>query len=323
MYAIRHLTRFRYSAPVTESAMEVRMQPRRDKWQHCLSFELTTDPVTRITASRDYLGNIVHHFDLLRPHTELTITAQALVTTTAAAPTTTLDPAAWHELDALANEGDNVEMLIPSHFARPTPLLHEFARELEITRRADPLTVLHEIGRKLHATLRYAPNSTAVDSPIDVALAQREGVCQDYAHIMIALVRELGIPCRYVSGYLYHSRADHSNAAPDATHAWVEALLPELGWVGFDPTNNTIIGERHIRVAIGRDYADVPPTRGVFKGQADTELGVAVQVRLADSRAVDDELLLVMKPLSPPKQGGAQPEQQQQGSLRQRSMGIL
>lgn len=312
-YAIRHITRFRYSQPISESVMEVRMQPRRDDMQHCLSFELTTEPATRITASRDYLGNIVHHFDVLRPHTELTITAQALVTTTLAPPPiAALDDNAWAELDALVNAGDEVEMLIPSHFARPTVLLHELSRELGIARRADPLSLLHEITAKLHAALQYTPRSTQVDSPIDVALHQRQGVCQDYAHIMIALVRELGIPCRYVSGYLHHRRDDTSQAAPDATHAWVEALLPQLGWVGFDPTNNLAVGDRHIRVAVGRDYADVPPTRGVFKGQADTELGVAVQVRLADEQTVDDELLLVMKPLSPPKEAGAQPEQQQQ-----------
>jgi transglutaminase-like putative cysteine protease len=280
-----------------------------------LSFELTTTPVTRITASRDYLGNIVHHFDVLRPHTELTITAQAVVTTLAAPPLTTLGPDAWAELDTLVNEGDYVDMLIPSHFARPTQLLHEFARELELTHRADPLSVLNDICQKLHHALTYTPQSTQVDSPIDVALTQRHGVCQDYAHIMIALVRELGIPCRYVSGYLYHRRDEHVHTAPDATHAWIEALLPQLGWVGFDPTNNTPVSDRHIRVAIGRDYADVPPTRGVFKGQADTELGVAVQVLLADEQTVDDELLLVLKPLSPPQQVGEQPEQQQQAAM--------
>ncbi len=316
MYLVRHITRFRYSQPVSESVMEVRMQPRRDEAQHCLAFELTTNPTARITASRDYLGNIVHHFDILQPHTQLTITAQALVTTMAAPPRTPLGPGAWGELDALANAGDYVQMLIPSHFARPTPLLREFVHELEIARRDDPLTLLDEISEKLHHALTYTPQSTRVDSPIDVALRQRQGVCQDYTHIMIALVRELGIPCRYVSGYLYHRRDDRSNAAPDATHAWVEALLPQLVWVGFDPTNNTPVGERHIRVAIGRDYADVPPTRGIFKGQADTELGVAVQVRLADEQPVDDELLLVMKPLSPPEHAGEQPEQQQQSARR-------
>lgn len=323
MYSIRHITRFRYSAPVSESVMEVRMQPRRDDAQHCLSFELTTEPVARITASRDYLGNIVHHFDVLRPHTELTITAQSLVTTTATPPAATaLDTSDWAELDALINEGDYVEMLIPSHFARPTMLLHELAREWSLTRRDDPLSVLHEISGRIHDTFTYTPQSTQVDSPIDVALHQRRGVCQDYAHVMIALVRELGIPCRYVSGYLYHHRDDQSNAAPDATHAWVEALLPQLGWVGFDPTNNTAVSDRHIRVAVGRDYADVPPTRGVFKGQADTELGVAVQVKLADEQPVDDELLLVMKPLSPPQHTGEQPEQQQQRHIAHRAGAI-
>ena len=312
MYSVRHLTRFRYSAPVSESVMEVRMQPRRDEHQHCLSFELTTEPTTRITASRDYLGNIVHHFDVLALHGELLVTAQALVTTTPAPPLAPLGPHSWIALDELANEGDYVEMLIPSQFAQPTALLRAFTRELEITRRDDPLTVLYDITAKLHGALTYTPNSTSVDSPIDVALQQRSGVCQDYAHIMLALVRELGIPCRYVSGYLYHQRDDTSSVAADATHAWVEALLPGLGWVGFDPTNNTPVADRHIKVAIGRDYADVPPTRGVFKGQADTELGVAVQVRLADEQAVDDELLLVMKPLSPPAHAGEQPEQQQQ-----------
>jgi transglutaminase-like putative cysteine protease len=312
MYSIRHVTRFRYSAPITESVMEVRMQPRRDEAQHCLSFELMTDPATRTTVSRDYLGNIVHHFDVLRAHTELTITAQALVTTTAAPIAATLGPNAWDELDALIDQGDYVEMLIPSHFAQPTARLHDLAHELAIGRRDDPLSLLHEITARIHDTFEYTPQSTRVDSPIDVALAQRRGVCQDYAHIMIALARELGIPCRYVSGYLYHRRDDRSSGAADATHAWVEALLPGLGWVGFDPTNNTPVAERHIRVAVGRDYADVPPTRGVFKGQADTELGVAVQVRLADEQAVDDELLLVMKPLSPPTHAGEQPEQQQQ-----------
>jgi transglutaminase-like putative cysteine protease len=105
-------------------------------------------------------------------------------------------------------------------------------------------------------------------------------VCQDFAHIMIALVRRLGVPCRYVSGYLFHRVEDHDRSSDGATHAWIEALLPDLGWVGFDPTNNLIAGERHVRVAIGRDYFDVPPTRGVYQGVSAVraELGVAVTV---------------------------------------------
>ena len=108
------------------------------------------------------------------------------------------------------------------------------------------------------------------------ALSLRKGVCQDFAHIMITLIRHLNIPCRYVSGYLYRGEGRFTG---EATHAWVEALLPGLGWVGFDPTNNLIASDRHIRVAIGRDYGDVPPTRGVYKGQGKETLAVNVSVR--------------------------------------------
>jgi hypothetical protein len=166
---------------------------------------------------------------------------------------------------------------------------------------SDPLTVLRTLNTQLNAIFEYTPAATRVDSPIDEAIRQRSGVCQDYAHVMLALVRTyLRIPCRYVSGYLYHRQDDQSTA--DATHAWVEAWLPELGWVGFDPTNNLLAGERHIRAAVGRDYRDVPPTRGVFKGVAASELAVSVQVRKADDPTEDasqaGELLLLGAPVA-------------------------
>jgi transglutaminase-like putative cysteine protease len=126
--------------------------------------------------------------------------------------------------------------------------------------------------------------STAVNSPIEHALKSRQGVCQDFAHIMIALVRNARIPCRYVSGYLYHGGESLNSAGDGATHAWIEALLPGLGWIGFDPTINRLAGAQHIRTAIGRDYADVPPTMGVMKGKAETQL--QVRVRVTPSQAV-------------------------------------
>jgi transglutaminase-like putative cysteine protease len=128
-------------------------------------------------------------------------------------------------------------------------------------------------------------NSTKVDSPIEDALRARQGVCQDFAHILITLVRRLAIPCRYVSGYMFHrddTEAKNDRSLEGASHAWVEALVPGWGWVAFDPTNNLIGSDRHIRVAVGRDYADVPPTRGVYKGEAQSELSVAVTVSPAD-----------------------------------------
>lgn len=287
-YSIRHLTRFRYDAPISESVMELRMQPRSEGPQHCVRFDLSVKPRTSITTYHDHLGNLVHHFDIPGHHSNVTIKAEARVEINPQSPPTTMPATAWNELDELLAEGDYWEMLTPSRFAAPTNLLSELARDLDFRRRDDPLSLLRELTARLHDTFEYSPQSTEVDSPIDEALLSRRGVCQDLAHIMIALVRGVNIPCRYVSGYLFHRAEDQDRSAADATHAWVEARLPGLGWVGFDPTNNLIAGDRHIRVAIGRDYSDVPPTRGVFKGAANGELSVSVQVAPADEILPDE-----------------------------------
>ena len=165
----------------------------------------------------------------------------------------------------------------------PTPLLDKLATDLEVTRRDDPLMLMHELNERLYKYFGYKPKSTKVDSPIDHALETRQGVCQDFAHIMITLVRtKLKLPCRYVSGYLAQRNTDTDRSASSATHAWIEVLMPHFGWVGFDPTNWLVAGERHIRTAIGRDYADVPPTHGMFRGRAASELSVAVRVTPTD-----------------------------------------
>jgi transglutaminase-like putative cysteine protease len=293
-YTIHHITRFRYSAPITESVMEVRIQPRSEGFQRCLDFDLTTSPKSQILSYRDDLGNRVHHFDIPNRHTHLTITAKAMVEVTEPPDLpATLDPEAWDRLDALNAHDEYWDTLSPSHFIRPSELLDGLVRELGIQRRDDPLTVLRNLNTAIYEHFEYVKQNTRVDSPIDDALRIRRGVCQDFAHIMIALGRELRIPCRYVSGYLFHQSSDKRDRSVNgATHAWIEALLPDLGWVGFDPTNNTVAAERHIRVAVGRDYADVPPTRGIFRGKADSELAVTVRVLPAEAPSIDTELSL-------------------------------
>ncbi len=287
-YTIRHVTRFMYSAPISESAMEVRAQPRTEGIQRCLSFHLHTNPRAQILNYRDVLGNMVHHFDVPNRHTQLMITTQALVEmATPPALPESLDASAWEALDLMNATGEYWDFLAPTGMTQPSDLLRDLTRELDVRRDADPLTTLRRLNTAIHDAFDYVPQSTRVDSPIDDALRGRKGVCQDFAHIMLALARGLGIPCRYVSGYLFHRTEASDRSAQDATHAWVEALLPDLGWVGFDPTNDLIAAERHIRVATGREYADVPPTRGVFKGTAESELTVAVQVVPADPPVSD------------------------------------
>jgi transglutaminase-like putative cysteine protease len=134
-------------------------------------------------------------------------------------------------------------------------------------------------------------------------------VCQDFAHIMIAIARQWKIPARYVSGYLHHNRSQKDRSGDDATHAWVEAYLPSLGWIGFDPTNDIMAAERHIRVAVGRDYADVPPTRGTFKGAAESELAIAVSVQPTQAPVRHEEFLRVARTIKPPVERPAKAEQ--------------
>jgi transglutaminase-like putative cysteine protease len=287
-YSIRHLTKFRYSRTVSESIMELRMHPRSEGVQRCLSFELSVTPRSRVQSYRDYLSNVVHHFDVPSAHRQLTIIAEAMVDVTPRPPLPDrLDAGAWQRLREQLASGDFWEMLSPSQFAHWTAQTEEFARELGVPDRdqalhRDPLELLRELNTALPREIAYAPKTTRVDSPADEALRNRQGVCQDYAHIMIALVRRMGIPCRYVSGYLFHRADGKTRSTEGATHAWVEAFLPDLGWVGFDPTNDVIADDGHVRTAIGRDYADVPPTRGVFKGDASSELTVAVRVAPSD-----------------------------------------
>jgi transglutaminase-like putative cysteine protease len=310
-YTIRHVTRFRYSVPISESMIEVRIQPRSEGNQRCLDFRLYTSPRTHIMTYRGEFGNRVHYFDIPNFHSQLTITAEAQVDVTVPPPLPeTLSEQAWNELDALTADGEYWDTLMPSHFATPSELLYELAHELAVWRRADPLTALRDLNGAIHRTFDYSPKTTRVDSPIDEALHLRQGVCQDFAHIMITLARHLQIPCRYVSGYLYQQGRSQERSTNDAMHAWVEAYLPELGWVGFDPTNNTLADERHVCVAVGRDYADVSPTRGVFRGKAESEL--AVTVRLAPSNVALTEDLPLEPTWIPSSYEGDERDQVQQ-----------
>ena len=315
-YTIHHVTKFSYETPVRESVMEVRMQPRTEGVQRCARFGLSTTPASRVKMYDDRDGNTVHHFNIPGRHARLIVTAEALIDMGTPPPLpNALTPGAWDRLDALTADGEFWELLNPSHFARATPLLDELRRELRLERGADPLAMLRRLNTDIFDRFEYSPKMTRVDSPIDDALGTRHGVCQDFAHIMIALVRGLGVPCRYVSGYLYRQPDRAVRSTDGATHAWVEALLPDVGWIGFDPTNNLQADEQHIRVAVGRDYADVPPTRGVFKGSSTvhSELGVAVTVGTAWVGGAETTPLLpwMSREATPVRETDASHQQQQ------------
>ena len=301
-YSIRHVTRFRYSGPVHESVMELRMQPRSETGQTLRNFQISTNPRAQLYAYTDHYGNAVYHFNVLRQHSELRIDAISVVEVKDREPlpdaTDTLE---WQRYNSFNLTSEHYDLLEESDFAKSSPEFKRFlsAHNLEAPR-GDPLTALKQLNGIIYDAFEYEPGVTQVHSPIAQALDAGRGVCQDFAHIMITTARQWGVPSRYVSGYLFHRRQDKDRSSPDATHAWMEAYLPSLGWVGFDPTNNLVVTDRHVRVAVGRDYADVPPTRGTFKGDVESELGVAVRVEPTSAPVRHEEFLRVSKPISSP-----------------------
>jgi transglutaminase-like putative cysteine protease len=316
-YTIRHVTKFAYESPISESVMEARMQPRSDALQHCIRFGLSTTPSARVRMYQDADGNMVHHFGIPGRHSRLTVTAEAFVECTPPPDLpSSLGAGAWEALDRATEAGEFWDVLSPSTFAKRTPLLGALAEEMQLRRRADPIETLCHVMAELFTRFEYRPKSTRVDSPIDDALSTRQGVCQDFSHVMIALVRQLGVPCRYVSGYLFQVGETPARSSDGATHAWVEAWLPDLGWIGFDPTHNALAGERHIHVAVGRDYSDVPPTRGVFKGLSAVRSELMVGVSIGTAQQSADPTVFTpwmsREASSPLAESDSQHQQQQQ-----------
>lgn len=302
-YSIRHVTRFRYSRRVRESVMELRMQPRSEGTQALRSFQLSTNPRAQLYAYTDYLGNAVYHFNVLGEHEELRIEAQAVVEVLAVAqPPPATDQLEWGRYNSYNLTDDHFDLLEPSSFARISPALMAFMQQHDLVEpKGDPLSALRQLNSTICDAFQYSPGVTDASSPIDVALSERRGVCQDFAHIMIAVARHWGIPARYISGYLCHRPRSSNRSGNDATHAWLEAYMPSLGWVGFDPTNDILAGERHIRAAVGRDYSDVPPTRGTFKGGAESELAISVLVEPTQAPVRQVDFLRIARPMSSQK----------------------
>ncbi len=279
-YRIEHVSRYTYAAPARYCVMRLCLQPLDGDRQRLSHFEVATEPAATINAETDAFGNARHVLNLHRQHQGLAITAAASVDVLPPNRLpAALDAGAWPRIRARQNAFSDWDYTRHSLLTGPSPALDAFVRRLDIRPLDDPLTSLRRLTETLHHSFTYTPGSTSVISPIDHILETGHGVCQDYAHVMIAIARSWGIPTRYVSGYLHVSGADGEQSPETATHAWAECRLPGLGWIGFDPTNRTLVDQRHVRLAVGRDYQDVSPTRGVFRGAGQSRLDVNVRIR--------------------------------------------
>ena len=275
---VRHTTGYRYDTEVRASYNEARLTPQTGPAQLTLESRVQTSPPARQQRYWDYWGTQVTSFDLSTPHRELEVTVVSVVETADAAPPPL--GATWDLLRSDAVTDAHVEVLTPS--ARTVPGDELLAVAAEVVDGLEPYDAVRALVRRVHADVAYRTGSTAVSTSASEAWRQRAGVCQDIAHVSIALLRAAGIPARYVSGYLHPGGEQAAVGEPvrGESHAWIEAWLGD--WWAYDPTNDTAVGERHVVVARGRDYADVPPLKGVYHGGQTRETSVTVEItRLA------------------------------------------
>lgn len=271
---ILHRTSFTYERPVSASYNELRMRPATLPGQTVLGSRISVEPVTWSTEYRDYWGTVVTAVEVLEPHTTLVVTADSEVEVV---PLASDEPrCGWAELSGAALRDRFTEYLVPTPATEPAPELVHLARALAGDLAPDEAA--HAVCRALRNEMEYVPGATGVHTRADEAWSERKGVCQDIAHLALGALRAIGIPARYVSGYL-HPSGDGSVPGQTVTgqsHAWVEWWTGD--WRAFDPTNSTPVGAHHVIVARGREYGDVPPLRGVFNGGGSAQLRVEVEI---------------------------------------------
>jgi transglutaminase-like putative cysteine protease len=275
-FTILHQTTYRYPEKIHESYSIVHLQPRSDTTQYCTKFDLTIAPRVRPFAYTDRFGNDVQHFAVLPDHDVLSVIARSSIITVR--PSDPAIPSPVTHAD-LAADPAVVWMFDERHESQYVvfgPELRAFAHEVGAPGGDDDLVAwfLHA-GTTINHGFAYDKEATSVHTTVDDSIRMRAGVCQDFAHVLVALCRLHGIPARYVSGYLY-SGQEGAVLGADASHAWCEAYLGPHGWVGFDPTNDTLIDDRFAKIAVGRDYRDVSPVRGVYKGASRSTMSVNV-----------------------------------------------
>jgi transglutaminase-like putative cysteine protease len=319
-FEIEHTTEYEYSAPAMESYTELRVRPRNTLRQVVLHHETEVHPRTPLEVFTDYYGNWVEFLSVPYRHKRLIVTSRSTVQTrTFKNPLEALDLTISESVHLnLPRRRELYDFLMPSRHAPFTDEVEKLAKEL-LPHHTSFSEAVRGMNRFLYTQFKYEPGVTDIRTPMDQVIKSRKGVCQDFAHVMIAVLRAGGIPARYVSGYI-ETEADSSMSelvsddkpaayspaeivarkerdkdkedddkplvGATASHAWVEVFAPTGHWVGLDPTNNIYEGEQHVQIAVGRDYADVPPLRGVFKGSQKQLLSVKVRVSRKEEAAL-------------------------------------
>ena len=287
IYSLRHVTTYSYGSPVTFAQCTLTLTPQNGAGQRTQDAAIVIEPKPKsITAHRSFFGHTVMVAEINVPHRELMIDARARVEVDRASRASDLPDPAWAGIRQCAVATASLETAAPAHFLFSSPVvrLHDAVTDHARGSFLEQPTILaaaESLMRRIHREFRYDPDATRVSTPLIEAFENRHGVCQDFAHVMIAGLRGLGLPARYVSGYIrtVPPKGQPRLEGADATHAWVDLWCgPDHGWVGFDPTNAIRAGDDHIVLATGRDYGDVAPVGGVLLGSSDQIIRVNVDV---------------------------------------------
>jgi transglutaminase-like putative cysteine protease len=276
-----HLTRYLYSGAVSMCNTEVHLHPRPRENQTILEYELEVSPTPDSLLSReDYFGNQVTFFSIAEPHRELIITSRCLANLEPSTPPALDLSPPWEQVREESSKRDTPETFEAGQFVFESPSIRvgaPFATYAAASFAAGRplLSAVEDLSRRIFTEFHYDRRATTIGTPVDEVLTLRRGVCQDFAHVMIACLRSLGLPARYVSGYL---RSGSNFEGHGASHAWVAVWCPVFGWKDFDPTNNVMPGSGHFTVAWGRDYSDVTPVKGVALGGGEQVISVEVDV---------------------------------------------
>jgi transglutaminase-like putative cysteine protease len=286
-FKIQHITTYHYEIPVRDSANQIMLYPFNDERQEVVLHELYITGNPAVEVHQDVFNNRVGTFTHSQPHKELIINSILEVVTTPIEPPQMLRnvETQWNMLQQIRFEFPYIDFLRNEIF-RSLPELKKVMSELD-DQKEGPLASARKFLDYVFKNFTYKKGITTVDTTLDEIWELRSGVCQDFAHILLAMLKLVNIPARYVSGYICPNK--NGMRGEGATHAWVEAYMPEYGWIGLDPTNNCITNENHVRLAVGKNFYDCSPVRGTYRGSSDHTLEVAVTVSYDGAPAPQSE----------------------------------
>jgi transglutaminase-like putative cysteine protease len=285
-FTIHHITKYTYEGPVRDSANQVLLFPVKDEYQELLKQEVVISGEPLLDIYKDYYGNEVGSFMQAEPHTALVIDSKVeVVTKSRPDPTDTIaKEEQWSHLHQIRWQVPYIDFLKQEHFDHLGELQTDAG--LSAAHSLTPLEAAHRLTGYVYDRFKYIKGITSVETTLDEIWKLGAGVCQDFAHILLVLLRQIDIPSRYVSGYICSNK--NGVRGEGATHAWIEAYIPFNGWIGFDPTNNSRVTDQHVRLAVGRNFSDCSPVKGIYKGSPDHILEVGVSVAYEDGKSSEE-----------------------------------